>query len=125
MFRLLSEGVLVFVPKVLKKLVLSYHFPYSVVLFFRCCCRTGFAYSSADTTFHVISYRTIRYPLCCGYRSGAQSSRSRLALVWQATSEADLFGADDIAAMQVLQHCCTIGPISKPPTERFPEPGFP
>ncbi|CAM9152625.1 unnamed protein product [Ectocarpus sp. 12 AP-2014] len=33
-------------------------------------------------------------------KSGAQSSRSRLALVWQATSEADLFGADEIAAMQ-------------------------
>ncbi|CAM9298493.1 unnamed protein product [Ectocarpus sp. 4 AP-2014] len=33
-------------------------------------------------------------------KSGAQSSKSRLALVWQATSEADLFGADEIAAMQ-------------------------
>ncbi|CAB1106567.1 unnamed protein product [Ectocarpus sp. CCAP 1310/34] len=39
-------------------------------------------------------------PLLPSEESGAPSSRSRLALVWQATSEADLFGADEIAAMQ-------------------------
>lgn len=35
-------------------------------------------------------------------RDVAQSSRSRLALVWQCSSEADLYGTDEIAEMQVI-----------------------
>ena len=34
-------------------------------------------------------------------RGVGQSSRSRLALVWQATSEADLYGTEEMTEMQV------------------------